>query len=181
MSSCRVCPAILFAAALVQFTNVAQGQNNLALNKPVANSSQGWRKYVKERAVDGDQLQGSRWLSQFARAANAVQEEWLQVDLEKTHTIDKVRIKEPNGEEHYYSSKPPLFTTFVAGGYYAIERTLGWTIDPNDVRTVRWISVPLLFLINILPSALALACLPTMTVVVIALSASSEPSKMLVS
>ena len=76
-------------------------------------------------------------------------------------TIDKVRIKEANGEEHYYSSKPPMFTTLVAGGYLAIQRTLGWTIDPNDVRTVRWISVPLLFLINIVPSAIALTCLAT--------------------
>src|SRR5687767_6800912 len=81
-----------FAAAMLLFAQVSLGQNNLALNKPVANSSQGWRKYVKQRAVDGDQLQGSRWLSQFARKTDAVQEEWLQVDLEKTHTIDKVRI-----------------------------------------------------------------------------------------
>jgi hypothetical protein len=92
MSVRRVYTVGLFAAALVLLAGVSRGQNNLALNKPVANSSQGWRKYVKENAVDGNQLQGSRWLSQFSRKAEAVQEEWLQVDLEKTHTIDKVRI-----------------------------------------------------------------------------------------
>jgi hexosaminidase len=88
----RGCALVVFTVSLVLFADISRGQNNLALNKPVANSSQGWRKYVKERAVDGDQLQGSRWLSQFSRKAVPEQEEWLQVDLEKTHTIDKVRI-----------------------------------------------------------------------------------------
>ena len=92
MSVRRAYPVVVLVVALLLFVDVSRGQNNLALNKPVANSSQGWRKYVKERAVDGDQLQGSRWLSQFSRKAEAVQEEWLQVDLEKTHTIDKARI-----------------------------------------------------------------------------------------
>jgi hypothetical protein len=92
MPASRAYTVVLFAGVLVVLADVTWGQNNLALNKPVVNSSQGWRKYVKERAVDGDQLQGSRWLSQFSRKAEAVQEEWLQVDLEKTHTIDKVRI-----------------------------------------------------------------------------------------
>ena len=88
----RIFMAVQFAAALFLLADVCRGQNNLALNKPVANSSQGWRKYVKENAVDGDQLQGSRWLSRFARTTDAVQEEWLQVDLERTYTIDKVRV-----------------------------------------------------------------------------------------
>ncbi|HVJ85462.1 MAG TPA: hypothetical protein VM452_07440 [Caulifigura sp.] len=77
-------------------------------------------------------------------------------------TIDKVRLVDEKGEPHFYSSKPPLFSTIVAGGYQVLHRLLRWTIDPRDLSSVHWISVPLLFLINILPTALALGCLASL-------------------
>ncbi len=71
-------------------------------------------------------------------------------------SIDKVKLTGKDGEDHFYSSKPPLFATVVAGGYWLIKSTLGWTINPANLDSVTPISRLLLFLINIVPTAFAL-------------------------
>ncbi len=64
-------------------------------------------------------------------------------------TIDKVRH-----EGHFYSTKPPLFTTLLAGLYWGIHRATGLNLL-NDTATVARI---MLLLVNILPFLLALYC-----------------------
>jgi len=50
-------------------------------------------------------------------------------------TIDKVRHLGSDGSFHYYSSKPPLLPTIMAGGYWVIKKTTGKKIaeDPQFV------------------------------------------------
>lgn len=57
-------------------------------------------------------------------------------------TIDKVLH-----EDHFYSTKPPLLSTGVAGLYWLEKKTLGWTLDDDLSATVRL----LLVLVNLLP------------------------------
>jgi uncharacterized membrane protein (GlpM family) len=57
-------------------------------------------------------------------------------------TIDKVR---QNG--HYYSSKPPVLSTLVAGVYWLVRASTGWSFDTNPEETMRLI----LFFVNVIP------------------------------
>ncbi len=67
-------------------------------------------------------------------------------------SLDKV-MRPDTGK--FYSSKPPLLPTLVAGGYYALHHWLGWTLDRD-----RWpVVVILLTLVNIVPFAVALGLL----------------------
>jgi hypothetical protein len=66
-------------------------------------------------------------------------------------TIDKV--KNPATDD-YYSSKPPLLPTLVAGEYWLFFRGLGWSITDEQHR---WEIVPVILLtFNALPWAIAL-------------------------
>ncbi len=47
-------------------------------------------------------------------------------------SIDMVRHRGWDGREHYYSSKPPLYPTLLAGEYWLLKQTLGWRF-PDDV------------------------------------------------
>jgi hypothetical protein len=60
-------------------------------------------------------------------------------------TIDKVR---QGG--HYYSSKPPVLSTIVAGVYWVVRAVTGWSLnaEPDEMaRTMRLI----LFVVNVIP------------------------------
>jgi hypothetical protein len=57
-------------------------------------------------------------------------------------TIDKVR---QGG--HYYSSKPPVLSTIVAGVYWVVRAVTGWSLNSRPEETIRLI----LFLVNVLP------------------------------
>ena len=57
-------------------------------------------------------------------------------------TIDKVR---QGG--HYYSSKPPVLSTIVAGVYWVVRAVTGWSLNSRPEETMRLI----LFLVNVLP------------------------------
>ena len=45
------------------------------------------------------------------------------------YTIDMVRHKGHDGLEHYYSSKPPLLPTLLAGEYWLVKRVTGGQIS----------------------------------------------------
>ncbi len=62
-------------------------------------------------------------------------------------TIDKVRH-----EGHYYSSKPPLQSTLVAGVYWCVKRLTGWNLTDNTAEVSRLI----LLIVNWLPQVLSL-------------------------
>ncbi len=68
-------------------------RNNIALNKPVdASSVINRRRYPALKAVDGEQLQGSRWTSIYAADGLREHDQWLVVDLLEIKEIDKVRL-----------------------------------------------------------------------------------------
>jgi len=70
------------------------------------------------------------------------------------HTIDLVRHRGPDSREHYYSSKPTLLTTLLAGEYWLIKRVTGLSLAvPDQV----WIVARLmLVLTNVVPLVIAL-------------------------
>jgi hypothetical protein len=70
----------------------------------------------------------------------------------KLDSLDVVMNPE-TGE--FFSSKPPLFPTIVAGGYWLLKKCLGWSLDHD-----RWLVVcTVLLTVNILPFAAYLGLL----------------------
>jgi hypothetical protein len=65
-------------------------------------------------------------------------------------TIDLVRH-----EGHFYSTKPPIFPTLVAGLCWLIKHGLGWTLDAGLTATSRLV----LLIVNLLPMTIAMAVL----------------------
>lgn len=65
-------------------------------------------------------------------------------------TIDKVRHRGSDGGLHYYSSKPPLLATLVAGVYWLVHFLTGMTLTAQPVYAVRvvlaLVNLPLLAL-----------------------------------
>jgi len=53
------------------------------------------------------------------------------------HSIDLVRHRGHDGREHYYSSKPTLLPTLLAGQYWLIQKTLGLDIVENPFYVMR--------------------------------------------
>ena len=62
-------------------------------------------------------------------------------------TIDKVRH-----EGHFYSTKPPLQSTLVAGVYWCVKRLTGWNLTDHTAE----VSHLILLLVNWLPRVLSL-------------------------
>jgi hypothetical protein len=71
------------------------------------------------------------------------------------HTIDLVRHLGPDGREHYYSSKPTLLTTLLAGEYWLVKAITGATLEHHTAYVARI----MLVLTNVLPLAIALLLL----------------------
>ena len=71
------------------------------------------------------------------------------------HSIDLVRHGGPDGEPHYYSSKPTLLTTLLAGEYWLVKKLTGATLAEQP----HYVSRLMLVLTNVLPLAAALALL----------------------
>jgi len=71
------------------------------------------------------------------------------------HSIDLVRHLGPDGEQHYYSSKPTLLTTLLAGEYWLVKTLTGATLAEQP----HYVSRLMLVLTNVLPLAAALALL----------------------
>lgn len=67
-------------------------------------------------------------------------------------TVDKVL--NPDTLD-FYSSKPPLLTTLVAGEYWVLKKAFGWTLTDNTWTVVRVV----LMTINVIPFILYLALL----------------------
>jgi hypothetical protein len=61
-------------------------------------------------------------------------------------TVDAVKNPET---DRFYSSKPPLFTTIVAGEYWLLRTGLGWTLEKSEFR---WpVVCTVLVTVNVLP------------------------------
>ncbi len=65
-------------------------------------------------------------------------------------TIDMVRHRGDDGQFHYYSSKPPLFPTLVAGVYWLVYQASGLTLSAYPIYATRivlaCVNLPLLAL-----------------------------------
>jgi hypothetical protein len=70
-------------------------------------------------------------------------------------TIDMVRRRGPDGQEHYYSSKPPLLIVLLAGEYRLIREIAGVRLDQEPI----FIGRLMLLLTNVLPAAAMLLVL----------------------
>jgi hypothetical protein len=66
------------------------------------------------------------------------------------YTIDMVRHKGTDGLEHYYSSKPPLLPTLLAGEYWLIKAAVGVTLADSPFYVARI----MLVMSNLLPLVL---------------------------
>jgi hypothetical protein len=73
-------------------------------------------------------------------------------DNKDYETLDKV-MNPDTGE--FFSSKPPLFATLVAGEYWLLKALFGWSID----RDRWWVVCVVLLTINVLPFAVYLVLL----------------------
>jgi hypothetical protein len=71
------------------------------------------------------------------------------------HTIDLVRHRGADGKEHYYSSKPTLLPTLLAGEYWLIKKITGATLAEQPFYIARI----MLLLTNVLPLVAALVAL----------------------
>lgn len=63
------------------------------------------------------------------------------------NSIDKVRHKGADGHEHFYSSKPTLLPTLLAGQYWLIQKITGAMLEHNSFYVAR----VMLIITNVLP------------------------------
>jgi hypothetical protein len=68
------------------------------------------------------------------------------------HAIDLVKHRAADGQEHYYSSKPTLLPTLLAGEYWLIKNLTGATLETRLFYVARL----MLLLTNVLPLVLGL-------------------------
>jgi hypothetical protein len=92
----------------------------------------------------------SRWLSIRSLVEHGTYEIDAVVSQPGWDSIDKVRHTGDDGELHYYSSKPPLLATIVAGEYWLIYKLTGWSLGDHPYEIGRF----MLFTINIVPLVL---------------------------
>lgn len=65
-------------------------------------------------------------------------------------SIDKVQHVGRDGKNHFYSSKPPLYSTILAGEYWLVKKLSGASLRKNTFYVAR----VMLFLSNVLPLVL---------------------------
>jgi hypothetical protein len=71
------------------------------------------------------------------------------------YTIDLVRHRGPDGREHYYSSKPTLLPTLLAGEYWLVKQATGATLAEHP----GYIARIMLLVTNVLPLVVSLVIL----------------------
>ncbi len=101
--------------------------------------------------VQSTPLQSANDRSRWSTVWSLVERGTYQIDeidaASGWSTIDKVRH-----EGHFYSSKPPLQSTLVAGVYWCVKRITGWNLIDHTAEISRLI----LLLVNWLPRVLSL-------------------------
>jgi len=106
------------------------------------------------RLMQAEPLQSANDRSRWCTVRALVEQGTYQIDDARRvpgwDTIDLVK-----SGDHFYSTKPPLLATLVAGLYWTVRHTLGWTLGNNLAATARLI----LCLINIFPMTIALTLL----------------------
>lgn len=105
-------------------------------------------------------LQSANDRSRWCTVWSLVERGTYQIDeidrKSRFSTIDKVRHRLQDDQPwHFYSSKPPLLSTMVAGLYWIERHTLGMDLFAQTQQVTRL----LLLIVNLLPMALALVSL----------------------
>lgn len=101
----------------------------------------------------------SRWLT----IRSLVEEGTYEVDnffrQPRWDSIDMVSHLGRDGERHYYSSKPPLLATLLAGEYWIIHKLTGHTLGTHPYEIGRFmlltINIPLMLVMFLLIAKLA--------------------------
>ncbi len=60
---------------------------------------------------------------------------------ERWDTIDKVYHAGSDGHMHFYSSKPPLWPTFLAGQYWLLRQGTGADLEEDNFLLARWLLI----------------------------------------
>ena len=81
------------------------------------------------------------------------QPNWDTIDMVKHDELG--REAPVAGEGHLYSSKPPLFSTLLAGEYWLIYKATGWTLGTHPYAIGRFMLVT----VNLVPLVIYLALL----------------------
>lgn len=95
----------------------------------------------------------SRWTTVWSLAERGTYQIDEIIKQPGWDTIDKVRF-----QEHFYSSKPPLLSTIVAGVYWLLKQTFGLDLVTKTHETVHAI----LLLVNWVPWIVALGLIAAM-------------------
>jgi hypothetical protein len=101
----------------------------------------------------------SRWLT----IRSLVEEGTYEIDNffrePRWDTIDMVSHLGNDGERHYYSSKPPLLATLLAGEYWVIHKLTGHTLGTHPYEIGRFMllsfNVPMMILMFVIVAKLA--------------------------
>ena len=113
-----------------------------------------WLAAILVRLLHAEPLTSANDRSRWCTVWSLVEQGTYQIDRIRRvpgwDTIDLVKH-----EGHFYSTKPPLFPTIVAGLYWLEKQVLHWSLTNETAATARI----LLLFINILPMWLALALL----------------------
>ena len=106
---------------------------------------------VTAKLMDAPPLGSANDRSRWCTVWSLVERDTYQIDEIRQRrgwdTIDLVRH-----DGHFYSSKPPLLPWLVAGVYSVAKAITGRTLTSDTAAMVHWI----LFLINVIPMAIAL-------------------------
>lgn len=91
----------------------------------------------------------SRWCTIAALVENGtyqidpfLQRQGIKANRRPWATIDLVRHQGSDGQQHYYSSKPPLLPTIYAGVYWCVSRTMGMWLSDHPIylgRLILWL------------------------------------------
>lgn len=113
--------------------------------------------FVAWFVVQSQPLQSANDRSRWSTVWSLVERGTYQIDeidqVPEWSTIDKVRHRASDTEPwHFYSSKPPLLSTVVAGLYWVERNTLGYNLRDDGPTASRL----LLIAINVIPWCLAL-------------------------
>ena len=115
---------------------------------------------ITAAVLQAEPLQSANDRSRWATVWSLVERGTWQIDEIDNHakwsTIDKVRFRANEQEPwHFYSSKPPLLSTLVAGLYAAERWTLGYGLFNHTALVTRL----LLIFVNVVPFFFALRSL----------------------
>jgi hypothetical protein len=88
----------------------------------------------------------------FTDAGIKTEPQYLSLDIVLKPPTDEEKAAGKPVTKPFFASKPPLFTTLLAGEYWVLKKAFGWEIDRD-----RWLVIPAILLtVNVIPFAVYL-------------------------